>query len=144
MFLYLICFRKNLIECGVTSTTSHFNRIVGGSEAVLFSWPSMVYITFDYSTVVTIADGVSLQISKTESCSGILIDKKNILTAGHCLIDSISYEYLGFQYNYTIPEGNKYPTKESSYKVYLGVHDRAKLSSDSGAVVRSVKNILRV
>jgi hypothetical protein len=28
--------------------------------------------------------------------------------------------------------------------VYLGVHDRAKLSSDSGAVVRSVKNILRV
>ena len=43
-----------------------------------------------------------------------------------------------------IPQGNKYPTKESSYKVYLGVHDRAKLSSDSGVVVRSVKNILRV
>ncbi len=45
-----------------------------------------------------------------------------------------------------IPQGNKYPTNisESSYKVYLGVHDRAKLSSDSGVVVRSVKKILRV
>ena len=98
---------KTCIECGVTSATSHFNRIVGGADAVANSWPSLAYIAEN-------GDGI---------CGGVLIDRKTVLSAAHCLSD---------------------PIIESAYTIYLGVHDRTDLTSASGVIARSVVRISKV
>lgn len=127
----------------MVSATSNFNRIVGGNIAVPSSWPSMTLIIFKYSAVISIG-GQYYRISSSSMCGGTLIDKKTVLTAAHCIQDAISYSYSGQDYTYTVKLNDDYPSMESMYTVYLGVHDRTDLTRASGVVSSSVRKISKV
>ncbi|RNA02524.1 serine protease easter-like [Brachionus plicatilis] len=100
-------------ECGLNFDFQQ-NRIVGGSEAVPHSWPSMVRIVFKY--FFTLGGKVRVY---SAVCGGTLIDNDTIITAGHCFIKYIYIENLMIK---VVP--NKYhSTYGSMYKVYAGIHD---------------------
>ena len=85
-------------------------------------------------------------------CGGTLIDKNNVLTAGHCIISKIKFSYTannGSTYSYTFPAwSNSYnPTNESIYTVYLSTSDISFLFTSeysSNYVQISVKKVTRV
>ena len=54
---------------------SNTDRIAGGSEAVVNSWPWIAHIRFGL-----------------KKCGGTILNEKTILTAAHCCY---GYEYLG-------------------------------------------------
>lgn len=81
-----------------------------------YSWPSTALIYFTYRT--------SDSISVSYICGGSLIDRLTILTAAHCIIKTI---YLQNREIKVVPN-EYYPTIESMYKVYLGVHDKTMIN----------------
>lgn len=55
-------------------------RIVGGTQAVAYSWPAQVYIVQNIKGDYYVA-GRSLTISESFSCGGTLINRYTVLTA---------------------------------------------------------------
>ncbi|RMZ99679.1 trypsin I-P1-like [Brachionus plicatilis] len=98
-------------ECGVSNAVPNI-RIVGGIEAVPNSWPSMALIIFDYMDFF-LAKPTQIR------CGGTVINKDSILTAAHCFITTLT---LSNGLNFKVKPNFFYPTYESMYSVYLGVH----------------------
>ena len=80
----------NCDECGLVST-KHNAKIVGGVEAVAYCWPALVYINFNYTQEVYMGNGLMQNYTFSYACAGSVIDRKTILTAGHCISDSVTY-----------------------------------------------------
>ncbi len=103
-----------------------------GIPAVAYSWPSAVYITFNYKALVSLkGTGSVITLTTSASCGGILIDSNTILTAAHCIIDQISFSFNSFEYDYTVQANQFYPTTESMYTVYLGLYNRSNTNLDA-------------
>jgi secreted trypsin-like serine protease len=66
------------IECGLKYSTPNV-KIVGGTEAVQNSWPSIA--------LIRTCNGTSCYL-----CGGSLIDRSTVLTAAHC-IKSAGFTY---------------------------------------------------
>lgn len=129
------------LECGVIYGSNNYNRIVGGQESTSHTWPSMALVIFRYSAYIDI-NGVTYKISSSSLCGGTLIDKSTILSAAHCIKSSIDYTHNGNTYTYSLKYNSNYPSLESMYTIYLGVHDRSDLSA-SGIVTKSVSKIIK-
>ncbi|CAF0947204.1 unnamed protein product [Brachionus calyciflorus] len=125
-------------ECGLAFVNPNV-KIVGGKEAEANSWPSLVSIKFNYKFYVTIQNNV-YEFKQSSSCGGTLINRKTVLTAGHCFLTEVTYSYDGRTYFYTVVPNELYPTFESMYTVYIGLHST---SDTSGVVISEISKFLR-
>ncbi|CAF0860159.1 unnamed protein product [Brachionus calyciflorus] len=129
-------------ECGITYNTQNL-RIVGGVEAIPHSWPSAALIVFTYKNIAYIASlNVYISINQVYSCGGTLIDRNTVLTAAHCIQSKITFKYNDVPYSTDVKTSQEYPTIESMYKVYLGVHNKT-IRTQYPAIEVSVKNVYR-
>jgi hypothetical protein len=116
------------LECGLTYFENPNPKIVGGQISQAHSWPSAVYISFNYEGYFFLEDFkrfIYVNRSRKFLCGGTLIDKKTILTASHCIQTTVSLVYNRTEYTFPITFNKLYPTFGSMYKVYLGVHNRS-------------------
>jgi hypothetical protein len=145
-------------ECGVTFATQNTessldaskslfinrteieSKIIGGSIATQNSWPAQVLILLNYKGNVRLpySDEVLL-LNQTYQCGGTLIDRRTIITAAHCISDTIKFEYDGSNYQIALEPTAYYSTIESMFKVYLGVYDVDDTNSHY-----NVKSIIKV
>ena len=132
-------------ECGLVYVADNL-KIVGGVEAVPYSWPSMIYLTFSYRRTVDIGDGKATIYTFNSFCGGTIIDRKTILTAGHCIIDTVDYTDINGNYQTVPVETNSYnPTIGSMYSVYVGLYDKSSINNlQYPAVKMSVDKVKRV
>lgn len=63
-------------QCGVFNAT--FTRVVGGEDAPVGAWPWMALLGYQSATR-----------GLTFSCAGSLITQRHVLTAAHCIEDSL-------------------------------------------------------
>lgn len=116
---------------------------MGGIEAVPNSWPSAALVVFTYKNLAYISSlNVYVSINQAYSCGGILIDRNTLLTAAHCIQKNVRFIYNNLYYMTEVTTSSEFPTIESMYTVYLGVHDRTKLDQ-SPAIRVSVKKVYR-
>jgi hypothetical protein len=114
------------LECGLTYFENP--KIVGGQISQAHSWPSAVYISFNYEGYFFLEDVkryIYVNRSRKFLCGGTLIDKKTILTASHCIQTTVNLVFNRTEYTFPIAFNKLYPTLGSMYKVYLGVHNRS-------------------
>ncbi|RMZ94862.1 serine protease 27-like [Brachionus plicatilis] len=114
------------IECGMVFSS---NKVIGGQNAQLNSWPSVVYIIFKYNF-----NKAGLAYTASSFCGGTLINQDTVITAAHCY--STKFELNDGSYLIVSPN-SYHATYESMYTIYLGLHNKTDLSS---AVSRSVKS----
>ena len=132
-------------ECGLVYVEDNL-KIVGGIEAVPYSWPSMIYLTFSYRRILDIGDGHATTLTFNSFCGGTIIDRKTILTAAHCIIDTVDYTDINGTYQTAPVETNSYyPTIGSMYSVYVGLYDKSSINNlEYPAVKMSVDKVKKV
>ncbi|GAB0094789.1 venom serine protease Bi-VSP-like [Sergentomyia squamirostris] len=72
----------NAYQCGVFNAT--FTKVVGGENAPIGAWPWIALLGYRSS---------SQEVSFV--CSGSLITRRHVLTAAHCIKDTLSFVRLG-------------------------------------------------
>lgn len=131
-------------ECGVFYTSKNV-KIIGGTEAAVNSWPSAVYLRLSYYGFVDIklesGTIVSVYASRNSFCGGSLIDRKHVLTAAHCVQPTVTVLYNNKSYTTIIKTNDKFPTFESMFTVYIGVHE---INYVTNSQIFSVKKIYSV
>ena len=103
-------------------------KIIGGIEAVPFSWPSMAYIQWNYKATYNLSN-TNQTLTFNGSCGGSLIDRQTILTTSSCIRSSVSYSMNGTNYTSSVFSNSYYPTIASQYTVYLGVHKKSSIDN---------------
>ncbi|CAF0776402.1 unnamed protein product [Rotaria sp. Silwood1] len=121
-------------ECGITYIRPNA-RIIGGIDAIEYSWPFAVLIRQRYKRILTF-NNRSYLISASWVCGGTLINHKTILTAAHCLKTAgDTFDYKAFAVSIV---WNKYYSNIESVEVSVGLHDRRK------ATERHIVKVLQV
>ena len=131
------------LECGLTYYENPNTKIVGGQISQAHSFPSAVYISFNYEGYFFLEDFkryIYVNRSRKFMCGGTLIDKKTILTASHCIQTTVNLIYNRTEYTFPIAFNRLYPTMGSMYKVYLGVHNR----SEDESIRMDVSDVIMV
>ena len=89
-----------------------------------------VLLEISYKTFLTIG-GLTYNSKFSSFCGGTLIDRKTVLTAGHCIIKSYPFEINGTIYDVNITSNEFHHSYESIFTVYVGAHS---LVSDGSEV----------
>lgn len=97
----------------------------------------MVLIMFNYKFYLNLF-GVYYLETVAYMCGGTLVDSKTIVTAAHCYIDTLNYGFTQI----TIEPNEYYPTIESMYSVYLGVHNKDSIGQPASNI--SISSYKRV
>ncbi len=130
--LKIFLFSNNLIECGRSEVRPN-TRIVGGIKSVPHSWPSQVLIVQSYKgyyDLRPLAPSNKTFISVEFRCGGTLIDLNTVVSAAHCVIKEFDYYIFGYVYSLKIKLNEFYPTMESMFSIYLGVHETSFLKTN--------------
>ena len=103
-------------------------RVVGGVPAEPNSWPAQVLVMSNYKTNVVL-EGQPVMIEISFMCGGTLVNRKTVLTAGHCVVQTFDYDFRGSTYTIKVSTNQYYPTLESMYRIYIGLHDKNDIPS---------------
>jgi hypothetical protein len=118
-------------------------RIVGGSQAVAYSWPAQVLVVETIQGVYKIQTS-SYSITKSYLCAGTLINRYTVLTAGHCVQTEFTSTINNLSYTFKVNN----PYDPSQFTVYVGVYDKSFLNSGSDPIYptrkMSVSKVIRV
>ena len=129
--------------CGDSSSMPNI-KIVGGIPAIPNSWPAQILITITISGVYYIPSFGNYNVKQSYQCGGTLIDRATVLTAAHCILDTIDVQ-IGSR-TYTINILN--PFDPTQYTVYVGLNSIAFLntgySPPAPGVKIAVKSVIRV
>jgi hypothetical protein len=129
--------------CGNSSFTPNI-KIVGGIPAIPNSWPAQVLIRITISGVYYIPSNGNFNIKQSFECGGILIDRATVLTAAHCILDTINVQIGSRTYKINVLN----PFDPTQYTVYVGLNSIVFLNSSSSppapGVKMAVKSVIRV
>ena len=79
---------------------------------------------FNYKFITNDNDFNNSKIQKISfQCAGNLIDRETVLTAAHCLPTEIDHNLINQNRNLKVVPNSFYPTYESMFTIYLGLHD---------------------
>ncbi len=111
------------------------------------SWPAQIFLRACYAGNFFLRNlGITVYQSQCFVCGGTLIDRSTVLTAGHCLLDYIVFNYRGNSYTFPTWSNSYYPTNGSLYTVYLGIQDARIINSGNiyPGVKATVSRVVRV
>lgn len=114
---FLQFLKSSCEECGLSIKQPNV-RIIGGIEAIEHSWPSMALILFEYKFFAQ-----NSVLKRRSFCGGTLINQDTILTAAHCFISKVYYNYFNRLITVDVRKNQFHSTYESMYTVYLGMHN---------------------
>lgn len=106
--------------------------VVNPPLAIPHSWPATAQISFQYFALVMInPDDEEYLTYTSQSCGGILINRKTVLTAASCIVQYYQWR-MNSTTSYTVYfEFNDYaPDYESAYNVFLGIDNRVSYRTD--------------
>jgi hypothetical protein len=141
--------------CGISTASPNVKitpvngaKIVGGTEAVRGSWPGAALIVFRFKADVFLNDiNEVYNLNEKYMCGGTLINRDTIISAAHCVVAKIDFHFRGRQYSVEAKPNNYFPTYESMYTVYLGVHSSPAALADANVlpgVRATVGRVIRV
>lgn len=85
------------------------------------SWPSAVYLTLTFDGYVQVG-WRWYWVVKTFICGGTLINRNTILSAAHCVFETVEVSVNNVKY--IVPITNSYsPNLATMFKAYLGAHN---------------------
>ena len=131
------------LACATTSFNPNV-KIVGGVPAIANSWPAQVFILITISGYYSVGIYGSKYVNQAYDCGGTLIDANTVLTAAHCLVETIDYNYKGQTYTLNVIN----PLDPTQYSVYIGAHDISFIKTGAAipypTVKMSVQTVIRV
>ena len=142
--LWLVLYKnlkKNICQkaCGLAYTSSNL-KLIGGTVANAYSWPSIAFIQWNFKGNYLLPTGVTVTVTAyTVSCDGTLIDTRKILTAAQCIPTAVVFSYGGVTYSGPIYFNSYYPTIGSRFSVYLGVYNKNSIVTKGTYTAPTVK-----
>ena len=88
-------------------------------------------------------DGIIYNVERSLSCGGTIIDESTILSAAHCFKFKLEIEHIGDTYEFDPVPNEYYPTFESMFTVYVGMHKKTEMTTNP-STKKSVRKIVIV
>lgn len=130
------------VECGLVYSSPNL-KVIGGQDAVSYSWPALAYIVFRYTTDLTINGQTIYGYEYSLYCSGFLIDRVTVVTVAHCITTEFAItDNNGTAFVIKVVPNKYYSSVASMYTVYLGQYDLNYLY-DAPAQEFSVRTIVK-
>lgn len=134
--------RSHCVECGISYVKPNLQRVVGGKDSLVSSWPFAVYIIQTYQGKYEIKGSTRL-INYSWVCGGTILNQRTILTAAHCIQDKF-FQYEDDQGDFLTLEikwNQWYSNVESTLQVYAGIHDIRNLNKSQKLHVKRVNKV---
>ena len=110
-------------DCGITMSRTHSYEL-GLRPEINNSWPSAVFITFQYKGYHNLTNSnVTTEVTFQSNCTGTLINSDTVLTAASCIVNYFDHWLNGTWYSISVEANECYPSIESMYTIYAGVND---------------------
>ena len=97
-----------------------------------FTYPATTFISFNYVSYVHVGDR-EYQTAYSSQCNGILINRRTILTAASCVVQSYDFVLTDME-NRTIRVvvalNEAYPHLEQMYNIFIGINQYIALNVD--------------
>lgn len=114
-------------------------RIVGGLQAIPYSWPAHVYITENISFKIRVGDtGAFENISLSYICGGTIINRYTILGAAHCISESFKMSIDNKPCTPKIPDD-----AIIEYSVYVGAYNISFINRNESPKLPTIKMAVR-
>jgi hypothetical protein len=99
----------------------------------------MALVKFSYEqTFYLPKENVNVKFTFGGLCGASLIDTFTILTAAHCVSRIVYFTYNNVDYKGYVEPNKLYPSFESMYSVYLGLHDISMLKNKNKDPVKKI------
>jgi secreted trypsin-like serine protease len=131
---YCICFNK---VCG-NATSAQNTRIVGGVQAIPYSWPAQVYIRQTIYYKIQIGSDI-FNRSKSFTCGGTIINKNTILGAAHCIANELKIEIDSETVLFNLPNDDI----SVEYSVYVGAFNISFIDRNESSKLPTIKMAVR-
>ena len=123
--------------CG-NVTYSQNTRIVGGLQAIPYSWPAQVFIRETIYYKIQIGPEIFNKITSS-NCGGTIINKKTILGAAHCISDKLNIKIDGETVSFNLPNDDI----SVEYSVYVGAYNISFLNRNEKPKLPTIKMTVR-